>query len=60
MPKAKNRKYNIIAYAGFCNDHIHKTKEADSEYRILAIFPNKRTAKLAYEDVRTVVIEYIV
>ena len=43
-----------IAWGGFCNNRLHKTKEMNSGYVIYAIFPNKRTAKLSYEDVRRI------
>lgn len=41
----------IRAWAGIVSNSIHQTKEKDSEYKIMAIFKNKRIAKLAYEYV---------
>lgn len=42
---------NFKGYAGIVGKSIHKTKEKDSNYKIFAIFPNRKTAKLAYEMV---------
>lgn len=46
-------------WAGIVGTTIHKTKESDSKYQILAIYPSKRVAKLAYEKVVEVLITQV-
>ena len=59
MKKQKKREREWKAWAGIVYDTIHTTVEANSMYRIKAIYPSKRVAKLAYEKVIQVVIREV-
>jgi len=53
------RKKILIKWGGFVDNKLDITKENYNGYRIYAIFPNRKTAKLCYEDVRKIKIEEI-
>lgn len=48
-----------IKWGGFVNDKLDITKDIYNGYSIYAIFPNRKTARLCYQDVRPVRIEEI-
>lgn len=49
--KGKKKVRSWKAWAGVVHDTIHRTVESDSKYSILVVYPSKRVAKLAYEEV---------
>ena len=51
------KKVKLIKWCGFTNNKPNITREDINGYRIYAIYPNKKTAKLGYEDVRKVKVE---
>ena len=59
MTPRKVKSKVLVKWAGFCNGRLDITKEDNNGYRIYAIFPNKETAKLCYEDVRKVTIQQL-
>ena len=44
-------------WAGYVNGHIDITRKDYNGYRLYAIYPNRRTAKLCYQDVRKIEIK---
>jgi len=53
----KRRKKSLVKWAGFVNDKIDSSLSRYNDYKIYAIYFNRKNAKRAYEDVRKVLIQ---
>ena len=50
------KKKSLVKWGGFCNNKLDITKQQYNGFKIYALYPSKKTAKLCYKDVRKVVI----